>query len=914
MIFLKFKFRKSILITLIGLFCFSFSSFSQAWQWARSGGGTVGDQGWKTCTDPSGNIYVAGEFSSISITIGTITIPGSGSSDVFIAKYDNSGNVLWARGIGGTGAENIGGIATSTAGDIAVFGSFRSPTFTVAPFSVSNATTSGTSDVFLARFSSIGVTQFLNAYGNAGDQFARGCDYSSGNTLWITGDYTSTNFVLGSYTVTNSSTIGFSDVFFAPISTGGTPIAAYDFGGANSSDYSAGITTYSNNAVYITGRFGTSTTTIGTSTLTSYGVSDVFLTKYNGAGGFQWAVGAGATNADEAYGIDADPSGNILITGYYSGSIMTLGTTTLTAATNTEGFLAKYNSSGVLTWAQAITGPGFEYSRGITTDASSNVFVTGNYGSSTLTFSTITIPNTTTTNMSDAFVAKYNSSGVPQWATHPIGSNAEFGKGICTDAIGNVYSTGNFNIAGATAFGTTTLTSVGADDFWFAKIGCLTTNIIGPLGVCAGNSTTLTATGATTYSWNTGATTTNLIITPTVTTSYTATGTTGACVGTPAVITVTFLPASMGTGSNLNLLCKQKAVINATCNPASPTSVIWTPTTNLSSSTVLTPTVTGGFGTTTYSVTVNLNNGCVRTGTVNVSSYAQTPDVCQVTVDSLGVNNEIYWDKTLYPQADSFIVYREVSTSVYSRIAAVSRTAFSMYTDTNRSIGPANGDPNLTYYKYKLQIKDSCGNVSPLSLWHETIFIQDQMNGNFNWNMYAIEATTSTPVSNYNLKRRSISTGTETLVISTTGGLATDPAYASFWPLNVKWFVDALGFNCNATAKFDPNNQTMVVKTKTKSNQSNDKLATGISAFGLSNIIKVYPNPANNLLNIDMNGISKAETIVEIQNTLGQIVYATKSLNQHLVINTSDLGSGVYFVTVKQNGKTLDVKKVIIDK
>ena len=105
----------------------------------------------------------------------------------------------------------------------------------------------------------------------------------------------------------------------------------------------------------------------------------------------------------------------------------------------------------------------------------------------------------------------------------------------------------------------------------------------------------------------------------------------------------------------------------------------------------------------------------------------------------------------MYPAADSFIVYRETTLNTYKRIAAVSRTLFSMYLDTNRSIGPANGNPNLTYYKYKLQIKDSCGNVSPMSLWHETIFIQDQLNGNFNWNQYAIESTTSTPVSNYNL-------------------------------------------------------------------------------------------------------------------------------------------------------------------
>lgn len=110
-------------------------------------------------------------------------------------------------------------------------------------------------------------------------------------------------------------------------------------------------------------------------------------------------------------------------------------------------------------------------------------------------------------------------------------------------------------------------------------------------------------------------------------------------------------------------------------------------------------------------------------------------------------------------------------------------------------------------------------------------FVQDQMNGNFNWNMYAIEGTTTTPISNYNLKRRMVSTGTETLITSTTGGLANDPLYNSFWPLNVKWFVDAVGFSCIPTAK------VLVMKTKTKSNQSNDKIALGIAGYSVNTSI-----------------------------------------------------------------------------
>ena len=375
------------------------------------------------------------------------------------------------------------------------------------------------------------------------------------------------------------------------------------------------------------------------------------------------------------------------------------------------------------------------------------------------------------------------------------------------------------------------------------------------------------------------------------------------------------MPASVSAGPNLNLLCKQKSVISASCNPASPTSVAWLPASNLSSTTVLNPTVTANFSSQVYTVNVTLNNGCSKTSTINVSTYAQTPDICQVTVDSLSVNNEIYWEKTLYPQADSFIVYRETSSNVYTRIAGVSRTAFSMYADTNRSIGPANGDPNLTYYRYKLRIKDSCGNISPLSKWHETIFIQDQLNGNFNWNSYAIESATSTPVSIYNLKRRTPATGTETLVASTTGNLSNDPQYNSYWPLGVKWFVDAIGFNCNATTKYGVNSP-MVLKTKTRSNQSNDKIsATSIADLNaLASRISIYPNPANSVMNIDLNSLPKTETTVELVNTLGQTIYSVKAQNQHLVINTESFAAGVYMVHIKQNDKVIAVKKAVIER
>ena len=146
------------------------------------------------------------------------------------------------------------------------------------------------------------------------------------------------------------------------------------------------------------------------------------------------------------------------------------------------------------------------------------------------------------------------------------------------------------------------------------------------------------------------------------------------------------------------------------------------------------------------------------------------------------------------------------------------------------------------------------------------------------------------------------------MVASTTGFLSTDPQYNTFWPTQTKWFVDAVGFSCNATTKM------MVLKSKTKSNQSNDKtFPTAIYVGNKSNLISVYPNPAKDNLNVDFSGLPKTETTIELTNMLGQLVYKTQALNQVVNINTSQLESGVYMLTVKQNDTVSAFKKVVID-
>src|ERR1700682_3232991 len=88
------------LLTLIYcLFCTKLNAQSPNWLWAKSAGGGVANS---ITTAPGGNVYITGCFEGPSITFGStvLTNANTGYYDIFIAKYDSSGNILWAQSAG----------------------------------------------------------------------------------------------------------------------------------------------------------------------------------------------------------------------------------------------------------------------------------------------------------------------------------------------------------------------------------------------------------------------------------------------------------------------------------------------------------------------------------------------------------------------------------------------------------------------------------------------------------------------------------------------------------------------------------------------------------------------------------------------------------------------------------------------
>ena len=129
----------------------------------------------------------------------------------------------------------------------------------------------------------------------------------------------------------------------------------------------------------------------------------------------QWAQKFGGLAFDFPTAIATDPSGNSYVTGYFAGAA-TLGnggsSVTFTSIGSNDGFVAKYNPSGVLQWAQPFGGTTDDRGSGISIDASGNAYVNGNF-TGTATFGTGgSAVILTSAGSYDGFVAKYNATGV----------------------------------------------------------------------------------------------------------------------------------------------------------------------------------------------------------------------------------------------------------------------------------------------------------------------------------------------------------------------------------------------------------------------------------------------------------------------------------------------------------------------
>ncbi len=328
--------------------------------WVKQVGGIEDDIARGIVTDAAGNSYVTGNFSK-SIKFGTDSLDASNGS-IFITKIDSSGNFLWVKQAGGSevGANCGFSITLSEIGYCFVTGQFRG----VAKFDNFQLTDKGYTDIFVAKYDVSGNCQWVTQVGG----FMSDCGLS------IAVDEQGQSYVGGYFHTGSINQI--ADIFLGKFDVNGNLVWKKNIGNQNWSIAAKGVSVDLNGDVVITGNFFTSysnpiPTSFDQFPLIGKGGNDIFVAKYDKDGNCLWAKNFGGVNADYGDNILADDERNYFLTG--TGNI----------SSSIGGFfVAKFTTTGDTIWIKRGATQGSGSSK-IALDKNSDLRMIGEFNADT---------------------------------------------------------------------------------------------------------------------------------------------------------------------------------------------------------------------------------------------------------------------------------------------------------------------------------------------------------------------------------------------------------------------------------------------------------------------------------------------------------------------------------------------------
>ena len=272
--------------------------------------------GFDVAVDSSGNAYVTG------YTSGTLDGTSAGYSDIFLVKYNSSGDKQWTRQLGANMHDYGYGVAVDSSGNAFVTGT------TTGNLVGSSFGGYNTPDTFLVKYNSSGTKQWTAQVGESAWNGGHDVTTDSSGNAYVTG------YTRG--TIDGLSNQGGQDMFLMKYNSSGTRQWSRMLG-TSEDNYGNGIALDSSNNIYVTG-----VTEDGLDGNSSAGNDDIFLVKYNSSGTKQWTRQHGTVQNDYGKKIAIDAKGYIYIVADGYGGID--GNTNSGSG---DIYLLKYNSSGV---------------------------------------------------------------------------------------------------------------------------------------------------------------------------------------------------------------------------------------------------------------------------------------------------------------------------------------------------------------------------------------------------------------------------------------------------------------------------------------------------------------------------------------------------------------------------------------
>lgn len=345
--------------------------------WIKTAGGILGDYATAVSCDGSNYVYIAGEIEGVNSNIifqgSTTTLTSICYNDIFLAKYDLSGNLIWAKQAGWWHNEKALGITSDQLGNVYICGFYNDTTM----FESTQVLGYGKNDIFIAKYNSLGALQWVKKAGSSERDEAKYIKCDVAGNIYVCGMY-SDGCAFGTQTLASQN--GYFNTFLAKYAPDGT-LKWIKTAGGNYDDVAWGLTIDNAGKIYIGGEFNDALTFAG-SQISTTGSADVLVACYDSLGTELWAKKAGGTCIDRARGIASDGT-KIYITGQFCNSA-SFGTHTVTAADSSDIFIAALNNTGTFLWATSVGGVadsvetlGYESGNTICADASGNVYASG---------------------------------------------------------------------------------------------------------------------------------------------------------------------------------------------------------------------------------------------------------------------------------------------------------------------------------------------------------------------------------------------------------------------------------------------------------------------------------------------------------------------------------------------------------
>lgn len=461
---LKTKFFKRAIFIL--LFCLS-NSVSHAQipicKWVQTAGGSQGLNVkfvQKMAKDSKGNIFVAGYFYGPDLIVGIDTFYNSGASQqIYIAKYDSNGSVLWSKSAGGPYTDLVTGLLIDANDNVYLAGNFAGPEI---HFDTDTVFGNNASDGFIVKLDSAGRAIWIQVLTGSGPDMIHGISFDPSGNLLLTGGLNSDSLILNNNDTLFKDTFS-TNTFILNMDTSGMILWGKNIHGDSGGEI---ISSDLTGNIFVGGVY-TSTLIIPGDTISNN--SGLYFLKCDPVGNPLWVRGIQAYGLHEFTDIAIDQSNNIYLHGIFDSDSLYFLTDTLINHGDIDVFLVKYETTGNELWVKCFGGWSAELCNNISFSPTGLLYMTCSFKTPFLTIDSTHLINNSLATYPDLFVAALDTSGQALWAFNIGGKYGEDVGGIIADSSG-------FYLAGTLAippvhFQNMLLTNHRGGDFFVSKWG-----------------------------------------------------------------------------------------------------------------------------------------------------------------------------------------------------------------------------------------------------------------------------------------------------------------------------------------------------------------------------------------------------------------------------------------------------------